>query len=82
MDNELYSDHIRIERKQFFFDVKENPRGRFLKITEDVGGRRDTVIVPSTGLVLFRDTLSRMIAELGEDACSDVTEPVPAVAAE
>lgn len=35
----LLSERIQIERKQFFFDLKQNPRGKFLKITEDVGGR-------------------------------------------
>ena len=33
---------VSIERKIFFLDLKENQRGRFMKITEDVGGRRDT----------------------------------------
>ena len=61
VDNLLLSDKIQIERKQFFFDLKENPRGRFLKITEDVGGRRDTIIIPSTGLDLFRETIERAI---------------------
>lgn len=61
MENELLSERIQVERKQFFFDLKENPRGRFLKITEDVGGRRDTIIIPTTGLELFRDCLSKII---------------------
>ncbi|HMO05345.1 MAG TPA: DNA-binding protein [Kiritimatiellia bacterium] len=55
------SDRIQIERKQFFFDLKENPRGRFLRITEDVGGRRDTIIIPSTGLEQFLEVISRAI---------------------
>lgn len=61
VDNQLLSERIQIERKQFFFDLKENPRGRFLKITEEVGGRRDTIIIPSTGLDLFRTTIERAI---------------------
>lgn len=61
MDNDLLSEKIQIERKQFFFDLKENPRGRFLKITEEVGGRRDTIIIPSTGLDLFRSTIDKAI---------------------
>jgi hypothetical protein len=56
---QLLSERIQIERKHFFFDLKENPQGRFLKITEDVGGRRNTIIVPSTGLEEFRKTLDR-----------------------
>ena len=62
MDDPLLSEKIKIERKQFLFDLKENPRGRFLKITEDVGGRRDTIIVPSTGLDLFRETIEKAIS--------------------
>lgn len=63
METTIYSEKIQIERKQFFFDLKENPRGRFLKITEDVGGRRDVVIIPSTGLEQFRACLDRAIQE-------------------
>ena len=61
MENQLFSERIQVERKLFFFDLKENPRGRFLKITEEVGGRRDTIIIPSTGLELFRDTIEQAI---------------------
>lgn len=50
MDKELLSEQVQIERKLFSFELRENPRGRFLKITEDVGGRRDTIIIPATGL--------------------------------
>lgn len=68
MENVLLSEKIQIERKQFFIDLKENPRGRFLRITEDVGGRRDTIIIPSTGLDLFRDTIERAIQVEQEQA--------------
>ena len=43
----LKTDKVQIERKTFVFTLKENPRGRFLRITEDVNGRRDTIIVPA-----------------------------------
>ena len=59
MDTLVFSERISVERKQFYFDLKENPRGRFLRITEDVGGRRDTIIVPSTGLAAFIETIER-----------------------
>lgn len=61
MENVLFSNKTQIERKQFFFDLKENPRGRFLRITEDVGGRRDTIIIPATGLEQFRDMIQSAI---------------------
>ncbi len=59
------SQKIQIERKQFFFDLKENPRGRFLRITEDVNGRRDTIIIPATGLKDVRDIIDQMIEHGG-----------------
>ncbi len=61
MSDELVSDRIQVERKTFFFDLKENPRGRFLRITEDVAGRRDTIIVPATGLDEFKAAIDRVI---------------------
>lgn len=61
------SDRIQIERKQFYFDLKENPRGRFLRITEDVGGRRDTIIIPSTGLKEFMEMIQRAM-QVNEEA--------------
>ncbi|MCA1807868.1 MAG: DNA-binding protein [Kiritimatiellia bacterium] len=57
----LDSNRVQIERKVFFFDMKENASGRFLRITEEVGGRRDTIIVPATGLQAFRDAIDRLI---------------------
>lgn len=62
MSDELVRDRIQVERKVFFFDLKENPRGRFLRITEEVDGRRDTIIVPATGLDKFREAIDRVIA--------------------
>ena len=67
MDKELLSEQIQIERKLFSFELRENPRGRFLKITEDVGGRRDTIIIPATGLENVREVLDRAI-EAGNEA--------------
>ena len=31
----------------FFLDLKENARGKVVKITEDVSGNRDTIMVPA-----------------------------------
>lgn len=60
-EDTLHSGEVQIERKTFIFSLKENPRGRFLRITEDVGGRRDTIIVPSTGLAEFKQLLDDMV---------------------
>ncbi len=49
------------DRKVFFLDLKENNRGRVLKITEDVRGRRDTIMVPVEMLTDFYEALGRII---------------------
>jgi hypothetical protein len=61
MENTLRSEKVVVERKQFYLDLKENDRGRFLRITEDVNGRRDTIIIPSTGLEDFARALDNII---------------------
>ncbi len=61
----LHTEKIVAERKTFFLDLKENDRGRFVKITEDVRGRRDTIMVPVEILEEFIDALDdiREVAE-------------------
>lgn len=57
----LATEKIVVDRKIFFLDLKENNRGRFLKITEDVGGRRDTIMLPSEAFHDFSEALGRLI---------------------
>lgn len=57
----LATEKIAFERKVFFLDLKENQRGRFLKITEDVAGRRDTIMLPSEAFDDFLGALQRLI---------------------
>jgi hypothetical protein len=65
-EDTLKSERIQIERKTFVFTLKENPRGRFLRITEDVGGRRDTIIIPAPGLEDFKKLLDEMVKAAAE----------------
>ncbi len=65
-EDTLRSGQIQIERKVFQFALKENPRGRFLRITEDVGGRRDTIIIPAPGLEDFRNLVDEMVKASAE----------------
>ena len=60
-EDTLKSESLQIERKSFVFTLKENPRGRFLRITEDVGGRRDSIIIPAPGLEDFKKLLEEMV---------------------
>ncbi len=75
MDKELFNEQVQIERKLFTFDLRENPRGRFLKVIEDVGGRRDTVIMPATGLEDVVEILKRVLAAHHEAGPPDVGSP-------
>lgn len=65
-EDTLRSETIQIERKTFQFTLKENPRGRFLRITEDVGGRRDAIIIPAPGLEDFKKLLNEMVKASSE----------------
>ncbi len=65
-EDTLKTDRIQIERKSFMFTLKENPRGRFLRITEDVGGRRDNIIIPATGLEEFKKIMDEMVKAAAE----------------
>jgi hypothetical protein len=67
VEDTLRSDKVQIERKTFLFTLKENPRGRFLRITEDVNGRRDTIIIPATGLEEFRKIFDEMAKSSAEN---------------
>jgi hypothetical protein len=62
VDTELFTEQVQIERKLFSLELRENPRGRFLKVIEDVGGRRDAIIIPATGLEQVRAVLDRAIS--------------------
>ena len=61
VDTQLQNHSIRVERKHFTFDLRENPRGKFLRIIEEVNGRYDAIIIPLTGLEQFRDALNEII---------------------
>ena len=66
VEETLKADKVQIERKTFVFTLKENPRGRFLRITEDVNGRRDTIIIPATGLEEFKKLFDDMLKTSAE----------------
>jgi hypothetical protein len=65
-EDTLRTEKIQVERKTFIFTLKENPRGRFLRITEDVGGRRDNIIVPAPGLDDFKRIVDEMVKASSE----------------
>ena len=68
MDQVIASRELQVERKTFFIEMRENPRGRFLRITEEAHGRRNTVIVPSTGLNEFMAAADEVCTAANEAA--------------
>ena len=64
---------FQVERKFITVTLKENPRGRFLRITEEAGAKRSTVIIPITGM----DDFKRVINEMAQ-AAEEMPAPKPA----
>jgi hypothetical protein len=61
MDNIIEARELQIERKHFHVEFRENERGKFLRITEEAHGRRNTIIVPSTGVDEFTAAIGEVI---------------------
>jgi len=68
-DQEIYSERFRTERgKTFFFDVKENENGRFVKITESIPlgeekFKRNFITIPEESLGEFI-TIAQKVLEV------------------
>ena len=62
MDNVIQSKQLQIERKSFQIELRENDRGKFLRVTEEAHGRRNTIIVPSTGVHEFTAAIAEVLA--------------------
>jgi hypothetical protein len=62
MDSVIEAKELQIERKRFHVEFRENDRGRFLRITEEAHGRRNTIIVPSTGVDVFTAAIGEVLS--------------------
>ncbi len=63
MEHVIASRELQVERKFFSIEYRENDRGRFVRITEEAHGRRNTVIIPSTGVDAFNTLLGEVLQE-------------------
>ena len=61
MDNIIEAIELQIERKYFYVELRENQRGKFLRIIEEAHGRRNSIIVPSTGVDDFTAAISEVL---------------------
>ena len=59
-EDTIKSAEFQVERKFITVTLKENPRGRFLRITEEAGSKRSTVIIPITGMDDFKRVINEM----------------------
>jgi hypothetical protein len=60
VESGLHSSEVQIERKNFSFQLRENSQGRMLRITEEGNGRRNSIIIPASGLHDFRAVVEEM----------------------
>ncbi len=59
------------ERKRFYLEYRQNDRGKFLRITEEGSGKRNCVIIPSSGIDDFQDALDDLLDEVEVDPKSE-----------
>lgn len=81
MDNVIASQELQVERKHYYIEFRENDRGRFLRITEEAHGRRNTVIVPSTGLNEFNAAINSVVVAANASNASNASSAANAVSA-
>ena len=68
----LCSDSFSQGRRRYFVDLRQNQRGRFLKLTMLAGGKT-FVAIPGDGLMEFRDALAELLdTHGGEDTSGDM----------
>ncbi|GFQ00736.1 transcription factor pur-alpha 1 [Phtheirospermum japonicum] len=61
---------MQVEHKLCYFDLKENPRGRYLKISDKTSATRSTIIVPSNGIAWFLDLFNYYVNSEDQDVFS------------
>jgi len=68
-DGRLKSDDIRAAQRKIYFDLKENKRGVFLRIssTASYGASRQTIALPAQGITDIKDCLTDFIEEYGQE---------------
>ncbi len=65
----LSSKTIKIENKKFHFDLMENHRGKYLRITEKSGGK-SSIVIPESGIKEFKQALLEFLQENEMEALS------------
>lgn len=74
----LKSKVMRRKNRRYFVDLKENNRGRFLRVTQtttDSDGQRSHIALPVQGIDEFKSTLTELLNEYGHDANDGSVSP-------
>jgi len=69
-DGRLKSEVMVKENRRYYLDLKENNRGRFLRVTQTVargGGPRSQIALPAQGIGELRDALNELVEEFGKE---------------
>ncbi|XP_022185132.1 transcriptional activator protein Pur-beta isoform X8 [Nilaparvata lugens] len=69
-DGKLKSEMMIKENRRYYLDLKENARGRFLRVSQTItrgGGPRSQIAIPAQGMIEFRDALTDLLEEFGTD---------------
>lgn len=68
-DGKLKSEVMSKENRRYYLDLKENSRGRFLRVSQTIsrGGQRSQIAIPAQGMIEFRDALTDLLEEFGAD---------------
>jgi t-SNARE complex subunit (syntaxin) len=67
----MHSASMMAERKRLRASLRTNHLGQFVSITEEVGQRRTTIVVPASAMAEFVQMLAGMAAQVGKEAPVD-----------
>lgn len=77
-DYEIATKTVRIENKTIFVDLRQNSRGKYLKISEKTGTKKSSIIIPAGGLDTFftvlNDVRTASDDDLGDEQQQIATE--------
>jgi len=68
-DGKLMSEIMIKDNRRYYLDLKENNRGRFLRVSQTMGrdSYRNYLAIPAQGMIEFRNSLADILDEFGSD---------------
>jgi hypothetical protein len=79
-NNQLRSAVISRDDRKYYLDLKENERGRFLRISMvGINNPRTQIAIPTQGIQELKGILTNLIEEFGNEDDRDSIESLPAI---